>query len=242
MIDGKTILAVIPARGGSKGVPRKNLRLLGESPLIAWSIAAANRSRLIDRLVVSSDDDEIIVAAGKWGCDWTIRRPDALASDEAPVEDALIHVLDSSGDTFDYLVLLQPTSPLRAAIDIDETIRACHENRVPACLTVCESTKSPYWMYHRDETGRLHPIVPMGMRATRRQDLPVAFALNGAVYVAEVPWFRAQRTFLTDATIGYVMPQDRSFDIDTEFDFSVVSALVALNGFDDIRPTSTQAQ
>lgn len=231
MIFDKSVLAIIPARGGSKGVPRKNLRPLGDRPLIAWSIAAAKQSRYIDKVLVTSDDAEILEAARRWGCGAMIRRPAELASDEAPLEGALIHALDHADASYDYIVLLQPTSPFRTPGDIDETISLCLSAKASACLSICEPSKSPYWMCNRTQDGHLKPILVLETPATRRQDLPRAYALNGAVYVADIPWFRSNRTFYNDETIGYVMPQDRSLDIDTEFDFALADALVSAGVF-----------
>jgi N-acylneuraminate cytidylyltransferase len=226
MIDGNTVVAVIPARGGSKGLPGKNLRAVGGRPLIAWSMEAAQGSRHIDRLVLSSDDEEIIAVARKLGLEAPFIRPGELATDCSPIEDALIHALGELAVSYDYLVLLQPTSPLRRAGDIDGAIEACHASGAPACISVCETPKSPYWMVRLDDEGRMHRLLDWDGPRHRRQNLPLVFAPNGAVYVAQVPWLIEHRTFSGPDTRAYVMPPERSLDIDTELDLLLVEALL----------------
>src|SRR3990167_8107255 len=136
MIDGKKVLAVITARGGSKGLPRKNILEVGGRPMLAWSVDAAEKSSLLDRTILSSDDDEIIRVGREWGCDVPFKRPLELAHDETSTEHALIHALDHLEETYDYIVLLQPTSPLREAQDIDNCITTCRRRGVPACVSV----------------------------------------------------------------------------------------------------------
>ena len=228
MIGGKTILALIPARGGSKGVARKNVRLAGGRPLIAWSIEAARASRLVDRVVVSSDDDEIIAAARAWGAEVPFRRPGELARDETPAIDVALHALEVLGD-FDYLVLLQPTSPLRTAAHIDDCIRLCDDAGTSSTVSVVAADPSPYWMYFVDPAGRMRPVIEGTARATRRQDLPPAFALNGAVYVTRAADLRQGRRFVFDDTLASVMPAEVSIDIDTEEDFAAVQAILERN-------------
>jgi N-acylneuraminate cytidylyltransferase len=139
MIEGQSVLAVIPARGGSKGVPRKNLRDVAGRPLIAWTIAAARGSSHIDRLVLSSDDEEIMETARRHGCDVPFRRPAELATDEADSMAVVMHAVETLAERYDYVVLLQPTSPLRASADIDGAIATCLRHMAPSCVTVCRT-------------------------------------------------------------------------------------------------------
>ena len=220
MIEGKSVLAIIPARGGSKGVPRKNIRVLAGRPLIAWTIEEAKKSRYIDRLILSSDDPEIIRVAGEWGCEAPFVRPPELARDDTPGIDPVLHALGEL-PSYDYVVLLQPTSPLRTAEDIDGALELCLARNSRACVSVTEPDKSPYWMFNRDSDGRLRPLIDTGEIAGRRQDLPRVYALNGAVYVAESAWLAESRSFLTGDTLGYEMPKERAADIDTELDFTI---------------------
>lgn len=224
MIGTKRVLAVIPARGGSKGVPRKNIRDLAGKPLIAWSIEAAKQSSYIDRVILSSEDDEIIQTATAWGCDVPFVRPAHLAADDTPGIDPILHALEQQPE-YDYVVLLQPTSPLRTAEDIDATIEQLLSAQAPCCVTVTEPSKSPYWMYTLQEDNRMQPLIQQDL-VTRRQDLPKAFALNGAVYVADTKWLQQTRSFLAAGTVAHIMPSDRSFDIDTELDLFLADALL----------------
>ncbi|WP_019123267.1 cytidylyltransferase domain-containing protein [Brevibacillus massiliensis] len=225
MIDGKTVLAIIPARGGSKGVPRKNIREVAGKPLIAWTIEEAKKSRYIDQTILSSEDDEIISVARSWGCEVPFKRPPELAQDDTPGIDPVLHAL-SQVSKYDYIVLLQPTSPLRKAEDIDGCIHTCLRLSANACVSVTEPDKSPYWMYKVDDRKRMSLLLTGDSFAVRRQQLPKVYALNGAVYVAKSEWIQAKKSFLTDETVAYIMPKERSIDIDTEFDLKVASILL----------------
>jgi N-acylneuraminate cytidylyltransferase len=217
------LLAVIPARGGSKGVPGKNVRLLAGKPLIGWTIEQAAQSRYIDRVIVSSEDEEICQVAKESGAEVPFVRPLALATDTATGVDVLCHAVENAGADYDYVVLLQPTSPLRESTDIDEAIELCIEKAVTSVVSVAEATKSPYWMYQMKVGGGLIPFVEDA--ATNRQQLPQSYALNGAVYVLEVPTLLANRKILDEQTVGYVMPAERSYDIDSETDFLICEFL-----------------
>jgi len=225
VIEGKRVLAVITARGGSKGVPRKNVLELAGRPLIAWTISAARASKHLDRTILSSEDSEIIAVAKDWGCDVPFTRPAELAADKTPGIDPVLHALKALPERYDYIVLLQPTSPLRTAADIDGCLERCLALRAPACVTVTEPDKSPYGMYTLGEDCRIRPLLA-GDAAVRRQDLPKVYTLNGAVYAAECWWLERTRTFVTPETVAYPMPRERSLDIDTELDLQVCELLL----------------
>jgi len=227
MLDGKTFLAIIPARGGSKGVLRKNIRTVAGKPLIAWTIEAAQKSLLLDRLILSSDDEEIISVASALGCDVPFVRPAELARDDTPGIDPVLHALAALPEKYDYVVLLQPTSPLRSSEDIDAGIRFCLKQSAKCCVSVVESAKHPYWMFTMDMNEHLLPVIPAEERPTRRQDLPQAYVLNGALYIAECQWLAEHKSFISTETIGCEMPTERSFDIDSELDLSIVDFLLA---------------
>lgn len=229
MINGKSILAIIPARGGSKGVPRKNIRELAGKPLIAWTIEEAQKSKYIDRVIVSTEDPEIIRVAQSWNCEVPFVRPKELALDETPTSKVIIHALNNL-PKHDYVLLLQPTSPLRTVEDIDGCIQYCEEHRAVSCVSVTEPDKSPYWMFVLDSMGRMKPLLAQECFMTRRQDLPTVYAINGAIYMARYDWFLQYETFLHEQTLGYVMPRERSLDIDTEFDFELASLLLCRKG------------
>ncbi|MGX4803496.1 acylneuraminate cytidylyltransferase family protein [Bradyrhizobium guangdongense] len=222
MIEHRRVLGLIPARGGSKGLPGKNILTVGGRPLLQWSIDAARQSRYIDRLVLSSDDPAIMRIAASAGCEVPFRRDDELASDEASSIDVVVDALNRLPG-YDIVVLLQPTSPLRTVADIDGAIEQLVSSRAPACVTICEAETHPYWIFRLDDSRRLARFAePPGDMPLRRQDLPTAWSLNGAVYVAECSWFLKNQTFLSSATVGYPMPADRSLDIDTAEDFERV--------------------
>ncbi len=215
MINGKTVLGVIPARGGSKGVPRKNIRVVAGKPLLAYSIEAAQGSAYIDRFVVSTEDAEIREVALAWGAE-VLNRPPELAQDETPGIDPVLHAI-ATFPRYDYVVLLQPTSPLRTADDIDSALEQCGSRKAHVCVTICQVEQSPYRCFELGHDGRLKRLLstPSG---TRRQDLPQLYAINGAVYIAETDWLRREKCFVTDATVAHLMSEQNSLDIDTEQD------------------------
>ena len=216
---------MITARGGSKGIPGKNIKDLAGKPLISWTIEAAQSSRFIDRLILSSDDSQICSVAEDSECEVPFLRPPELAKDDTSSVDVIIHALDVINEPYDYIVLLQPTSPFRNAEDIDRCLELCIQENAPACVSVTESDKSPAWMYHMSKNMRMSPIFPSDEMATRRQDLTQTYALNGAVYVSRVDRFRESKTFFGSETVAYVMPQERSLDIDTQFQFDIATFL-----------------
>lgn len=226
MINGKSVIALIPARGGSKGVTRKNIREIAGKPLIAWTIEEAKKSKYIDRVVLTSEDDEIINVALNWGCEVPFIRPKELAMDDTPGMEPVLHALKSIPG-YHYIVLLQPTSPLRSVDDIDGCIELCSAQSARACVTVTVPDKSPYWMYTLDETSKITPLIKQNGLIARRQDLPEVVALNGAVYVAECDWLLLNRTFLKEETKAYLMPKSRSLDIDTELDLQIADFILS---------------
>jgi len=222
----KSILAIIPARGGSKGVPRKNIRMLAGRALLAWTVTEAKKSRYIDRLILSSEDREIISVALALGCEVPFVRPAELAQDDTPGIEPVLHALQALPERYDYVVLLQPTSPLRLVEDIDGCIAMCIEKDASACVSVTEPANNPYWMYRLSPEGVLRPLFAQDEIPARRQDLPPVYALNGAVYVARCDWLLKKRTFLSDETTAFIMPPGRSLDVDTEMDLQLCECLL----------------
>ena len=231
MIAGDRVLGLVPARGGSKGFPRKNLAELGGRTLLAWAAEAGRAAGCIDRLVVSSDDAEILAAGRDCGLETPFVRPAALAQDETPGVDPVLHALDAleaEGDRFGWVVLLQPTSPLRRGEDIAGCVARCLSAGAPACVSVVSVDKSPFWMFRLAEEGALTPLLDPALRPTRRQDAAPLVSLNGAVYLAQVEWLRRTRSFLTEETVGFVMPASRSVDIDEPHDLRIAAALLGV--------------
>lgn len=213
------MLALIPARGGSKGLPRKNVLPLAGKPLIAWSIEAALAAPSVRRVLVSTDDPEIAEAARVAGAEVPWLRPAELATDTATSLDVALHALDQADPASEWLLLLQPTSPLRTAGDI-EAAAALRGPGVDAVIGVCEAQTHPALALREDAEGFVAPYIE-GVTATRRQDLPKAYAINGAVYLVRVSTLRDERTFKPAHTRPYRMPAERSIDIDTAWDFVV---------------------
>lgn len=218
--QGNDVLALITARGGSKGLPRKNVLLAGGKPLVAWTVDAAISAECVDRVVLSSDDNEIMAAASAAGCDVPFCRPLHLASDMTTSIDVVLHALNQLPG-YEYVVLLQPTSPLRTAADIDAAFELMLERGAPSCVSVCEADQSPYWMYKVTDGNKLQRLLSEVDGVTRRQDLPPIYVLNGAIYIAQIDWLRMNKSFVGEETIAYLMPKERSLDIDTAHDFEI---------------------
>lgn len=225
------ILALITARGGSKGLPGKNTRVLGDRPLIAWSIDAAHGARHVARTIISTDDNAIADVARKHGAEVPFLRPTALAQDNSPHIDVVLHALEAlkavDGFAPDALLLLQPTSPFRTSADIDRAVELARTKNAPAVISVVETHDHPYLARRLDGSGRMSPFVPCELGYPRRQDLPPAYALNGAIYLCRVDILKDQRTFEPPGCIGYVMPPERSMQIDTLWDFELCSLIAA---------------
>ncbi|WP_218119452.1 cytidylyltransferase domain-containing protein [Roseospirillum parvum] len=225
------ILAVIPARGGSKGLPGKNLRPLAGRPLLAWTIEAASQARTVDRVILTSDDPAIMETARAWGCEVPFQRPAELAEDTTPTQAALHHAMDMmAGGDFSHVLVLQPTSPLRTAADIDAAAEVLQAAQAPACVSVCRLDKPLEWLYTQDATGRLRPACPGPAPVSRRQDGTPVCTPNGALYLARWAWIRARDDFFGPDVIGYPMSAERSLDIDTLADLERAEALMAQAG------------
>lgn len=219
-------LALIPARGGSKGIPGKNIKSIAGKPLIAWTIEAALCSRLAASVVVSTDDEAIAEVSRAAGAQVPFLRPRSLATDTSPGIDTVFHAFEQLPE-FDAVMLLQPTSPLRSAGDIDECLNMAQSGDLDSVVSVAACETHPAWTYSLDGAGRLQPLLP-GSTATRRQDLPDAFALNGALYFARRPWLLARRALVAEDTRAYPMPVERSLDIDTPWDWRIAEFLLGL--------------
>jgi CMP-N,N'-diacetyllegionaminic acid synthase len=218
-------IAIIPARGGSKGIKHKNLRLLGGKPLIVHTIDAALGARSIARVVVSTDSDTIARTAESAGAE-VLRRPAALASDTATTAAVIRHALETLDPPLpDIVVVLQPTSPLRTSADIDGAVSLLGSSGAPEVNSVCADDRIELF-FRRAADGTLTRVVP-GTPAARRQDAQPAVRLNGAVYVVRREAFLRTGLFTSDRTIGYVMPRERSIDIDEPADLLVAEALLA---------------
>ena len=227
MINGKSVLAVIPARGGSKGLPGKNILPLAGKPLIAWSIEAAHESKYIDKCIVSTDDKEIAGVAKKHGCEVPFMRSAELSTDDANSNNVFLHALDMLENQYDIVMVLQPTSPLRKTEDIDTALELMLNQNKPALVSVCEASKPLQWHRTINKDGTLEPVFSRDASLTNRQDQSLTYVPNGALFIAEAKFFKKEKTFYTESTLAYVMPPDKSVDIDNQIDFLVTEALVS---------------
>jgi len=221
----KKFLAIIPARGGSKRLPRKNLLNLEGKPLIAWSIKAGLQSDYIDKVVVSSDDEEILSISEKFGAE-VVKRPDTLASDTSTTFDAIKHTIDNV-EGYEYVVLLQPTSPLRSVKQIDEAIELLEEKNADAVVSVCEMEHSPLWSNTLDDSLSMENFLSDEVLNKRSQDLEPYFRLNGAIYICKIEKLLEEKSFfLKENIFAYVMSRESSVDVDEEIDFKMANFLL----------------
>jgi N-acylneuraminate cytidylyltransferase/CMP-N,N'-diacetyllegionaminic acid synthase len=233
LINNSKILAIIPARGGSKGVPKKNIKLLLDKPLIAYTIKAAQDSKYIDRVVVSTEDKNIAEISKRYGAEIPVLRPKELSTDQSPTYEAIIHMLNElalkENYTPDIVCLLQCTSPLRNGADIDGTIERMLKTESDAAVSVCEVESNPYWS-NIFEGDKLKYFIEEGRKITRRQDLPKVYRFNGAVYIIKTDVFLKEKTFEIEKLTGYVMSEENSVDIDTFLDFKIAELIMKERG------------
>jgi CMP-N,N'-diacetyllegionaminic acid synthase len=199
---------------------------LGGKPLIAWTIEEAKKSKYIDRLILSSEDAEIIRIAKEWNCEVPFIRPLALAKDRTPGIAPVLHALKTLPESYDYVTLLQPTSPLRRVDDIDGCIEQCLKLKGNSMISVTEPYKGLDYIYLLNSRHRLRPFLRAKKTSSRRQDFPKTFIVNGAVYFAKKDFILKNKTFYKNETLGYIMPVERSVDIDNEFDFRFAEFLL----------------
>ncbi len=232
MLDGRKILALTPARAGSKGLPDKNIREMCGKPLLAWPVQAALASALVDAVVVSTDSERYAAVAQQAGARVPFLRPAALATDEASSTDVIVHALntlEAMGEHYDYLVVLEPTSPTTEAADVDEALRQLNAARDTADVIVGVTplvASHPLYSATLDAAGRLVPYDERFRQGVRRQDLPPLYMLDGTLYITCVEAFRRTREFYGDRTLGYVTPKWKSHEIDDLEDFLCVEAIL----------------
>lgn len=228
MRQGKRFCAIVPARGGSKGLPDKNILDVCGKPLTVWTVEAALSAPSIDSIVVSSDSSAILELARMAGAE-AIERPPALATDSAPTGPVLEHVLRllaGKGQHFDYLVLLQPTSPLRTSEDIEAAISTLLDAKATGLISVCETEHSPFKTF-RQIDGFLSGLVDDLSPFLPRQQLPATYRANGAIYITEVSQFLLTGKLLTTRTVPFLMERELSIDVDTRADLLDVERRLA---------------
>lgn len=227
------MLGVIPARGGSKSIPRKNLKSVAGKPLIAYALEAALKSKLLDRVIVSTEDQEIARVAKSYGAEVPFIRPEELTRDEVSIIPVVQHAMkrleESEGWRADVIASIQPTSPLIEATDIDSAIDKLIKTGCDSVVSVCKIVHGhPYWAM-RLEGDRLTPLNPEGYRYLQKQDLPSFYVLNGALYVRrrEILENWSGRDFaLGEDVRAIVMDEAKSMDIDTPLDLIVAENLI----------------
>jgi len=223
----KSFLAIIPARGGSKRLPRKNILDLNGKPLIAWSIEAGLSSKYIDKVVVTSDDDDILNLSKSLGVE-ILKRPDYLASDTATTFDTIKHVIEEVAN-YDYIILLQPTSPLRDALHIDEAIELLENKKASAVISICKMDHSPLWSNTIDKSLSMVGFLKDEVLNKRSQDLEKYYRVNGAIFICKVERLLENKGFFLKENIyAYVMDRKSSVDIDEEIDFKIAEILMGI--------------
>jgi len=217
------VLALIPARGGSKGIPKKNIVDLNGKPLIAYTIEAAKNVPGIDQIVVSSDSDEILFIAEQFGAT-PLKRPTELATDESSSNDPISHAIENNPEV-DTILLLQPTSPLRNATHINEALEKFSSSNSECLISVKELKHSPYLAYKIEEEKLESYFDSNPYLDKRRQDIPAAYAPNGAIYIFSVKAFKESSGIPREKVLGYLMDETSSLDIDSETDLKIVRVI-----------------
>ena len=227
------VLGLITARGGSKGIPKKNIEHVGGKPLIAWTIEAALKSNVFDRVVVSTDNNEIASVAQKWGAEVPFIRPGRLSKDDSPHVDVLIHAINWLQEKEDYspefLMLLQPTSPLRTSEDIDKSFELAVDRKADYVISVQEALSHPYSVMQVAEDQKLSEfLMSSGDDASyqRRQVRPKFYSLNGAIFIFKVDVLLTNKNTYPELTFTYVMPKERSLDVDTSWDLHIANLVL----------------
>jgi len=226
---GKTILFIIPARGGSKDLPNKNIKLLLRKPLVAWTIGQAKNSKYVDRIVVSTDDKKIVDISKRYGLELPFIRPKKLATDKAKMIDVIMHALEwlkNKGQKFDIVALLQPTSPLRTSRDIDYSIEMLFRKNCRAVISVCKAEHHPLWSNTLEPDHSMKNFLRENINNKSRQELPKYYRLNGAIYLAFYKYLKQNKGFFGKNTLAYIMPRERSVDIDNILDFWLAEAII----------------
>jgi|APHig6443717817_1056837.scaffolds.fasta_scaffold63140_1 CMP-N-acetylneuraminic acid synthetase len=228
-VKTESIVTIIPARGGSKGLPRKNILCLGNRPLIAWTIQAALDCQELENIIVSTDDQEVAEIARQWGAGVPFMRPVELAGDDTSVEAVVFHLLEwfeySKGFLPEVVCLLQPTSPLRTGEDISKALELMHIKNANAVVSVTPNPRPVQWLRRLGADGKLMPYCAE-QEIKQRQKAEPLFLLNGAIYLIKTDLLLKGKTFYPEGAIAYTMPLENSIDIDTELDFIFAEALL----------------
>ncbi len=226
------VLFVITARGGSKGVPRKNIRKIGELPLIAYKIIAAKKCRYENRIIVSTDDNEIAEISRKYGAEVPFIRPKELADDTASSMDVVMHTInwicENDTENYDYVCLLEPSSPFASHQDLNDALELIEKSGADTLLAMKEAEVSTRFIHSLDENGGLSEFyyAVKDQASVRRQDQKKEYTMNGCMYIAKWDYFMANKLFHSENSVPYVMPEEKSIEIDTMFDYEIACSMV----------------
>lgn len=229
MYDNKKILAIIPARAGSKGLPSKNSKVLNGKPLIAWTIEASLKSKYIDETIMSTDCEQIAAIAKKYGAQVPFLRPQELAQDDSRSIDAVYHTLEELEKIkvkYDVVVFMQPTSPLRTEKHIDEALEILFKKEAKGIVSMCKCEKSPVWSNMIPEDGSIKDFIKNEFNNISRQQTPDYYRINGAIYIAYIDYLRENDAYFGDKSYVYKMDSDSSTDIDTIRDFQLAEIIM----------------
>lgn len=232
MYENKRIISIIPARGGSKGLPGKNIKILNKKPLIAYTIDVAKKSNIFDRIIVSTDNNEIAKIVKKYGAEVPFIRPAELSTDNADSMDVVIHALKwfkEKGKEFDYVMKLQPTSPLRTIQDIIKSMELIIEKDGDSVISVSECEHHPLWTNRLDPDLKMSNFIDDNIKGKNRQELPIYYRINGTIFLSKVDLLLDTKDWFGKKSYAYIMDPKRALDIDSELDFYLAELLIKKN-------------
>ena len=231
MFNKEKVLAIIPARKGSKRLPFKNRLDLNGKPLISWTIESAIKSSYIDDIIISTDDEEIIKIANSYNINVPFKRPKILSNDHSTSLDVIFHAikfLKNKNKIYDIIILLQPTSPLRDYIEIDSSFELL-KNKIESVVSVCETDHSNLWSNNLPKNHSLENFINPKYIGLRSQDLPKFYMLNGAIFLSRINYLKKNKSFFGKKSKAFVMPRQKSIDIDSKIDFEICKILINEN-------------
>lgn len=229
MYNNKKFLAIIPARGGSKGLPGKNIKNLNGKPLIAYSIEAAIEANIFDKIIVSTDSEEIAKVALKYGAEVPFLRPKELATDNANSMDALFHAIEflkEQGEIYDYIMKLQPTSPLRTKKEILESVELLFEKSAESIISVSECQHYPLWANTLNEEKAMKDFIKEEIKHKNRQELSKYYEINGLIFLSKISKLMEIKDWYGEKSFAYVCDSKKAIDIDDMIDFKLAEILL----------------
>lgn len=230
MIEDKKVLCIVTARKNSKGLKNKNLKKINKKELFLWPLTFAKKSKYIDKLIISTDSEKIINIAKKNGFCVPFKRPKKLATDKSKSTDVILHALEffkKKKFFFDYVVVLEPTSPMTDTSDIDNALKFINKRKANSLVSICKSEKyHPFFQYKLNKNFILKNFIEKKKNFIyRRQDITDSFFLDGSIYIIEVKFFLKKKVIINSKTLGFLMPKYKSFEIDDFIDYQVVKFL-----------------